>query len=136
MKRHLLMLAISIMILSCSQFASTPTPILREPTPSVPNELLGEFYCSGHERGMLAMAGILTLRADGSFALQWLYGGPSLEGPWHYDSASGQVMFSSDLVISHAVYNDEVDTLRVYLREGVERAHVETGVMYCERRNW
>jgi hypothetical protein len=129
MKRCLLLLSLCIFLISCNQLAS-----FLNPQAAVPDEILGEFYCSGHEHGLLAFAGNLILRDDGSVELEWMYAGSALEGTWSYDAVSAQVTFSSDLEISHARYNDAVESLEVHLREGVEQAHVETGVMYCEKQ--
>lgn len=129
MKRCVLLLSLCIFLISCNQLASFLNPQV-----AVPDEILGEFYCSGHEHGLLAFAGNLILRDDGSVELEWMYAGSVLEGTWSYDAASAQVTFSSDLEISHARYNDAVESLEVHLREGVEQAHVETGVMYCEKQ--
>ena len=129
MKRCLLLLSLCLFLISCNQLES-----FLNPEDAVPGEMLGEFYCSGHERGLLAHAGTLILRDDGSVELEWMYAGSALEGTWSYDAASAQVTFSSDLEISHAQYNDAVESFEVHLREGVEQAHVETGVMYCEKQ--
>ncbi len=131
MKRCLL-LALLVLLVSCSQ--STSPPNSQEAINDVPEAFLGAFYCSGHEAGLLAFAGNLTIRADGSVALEWMYAGTPLEGSWRYDSASAQLTFSTDMEISHALYNDAADSLQVYLREGVERAHVEMGVMSCQKQ--
>jgi hypothetical protein len=131
MKRRVLMLAFSVMLLSCSLLDSFLDP--QETPTNVPEGLLQEFYCTGHEFGLLAFAGTLTLRQDGSVGLKWGYGGATLEGTWDYDSVDARVTFSSDLEISYGGYDDGAGILTVYLREGVERAHVETGVMWCER---
>jgi len=128
MKRCLLLLSLCLFLISCNQLES-----FINPEDAVPDEMLGEFYCSGHEGGLLAFAGNLILRDDGNVELEWMYSSSALEGTWSYDATSAQMTFSSDLVLSHAQYNDAVDSLAVYLREGVEQAHVETGVMYCEK---
>jgi hypothetical protein len=111
---------------------STPDP--QDTSREAPEEFLREFYCSGHEAGMLAFAGMLTIREGGGVELEWMYAGDPLLGTWQYDPAKAEMSFSRDLEISHALYDEVVAQLEVHLREGVERAHVETGVMYCQRQ--
>jgi hypothetical protein len=132
MKRALLLLTLSFTLISCGVI--TPTPDPQNTSLEAPEEFLGEFYCSGHEAGMLAFAGMLIIQEGGSVELEWMYAADPLVGTWQYDSAQGEMTFSTDLEISHALYDDIVDQLEVHLREGVERAHVETGVMYCQRQ--
>lgn len=132
MKRGLLLLVLSITLISCGILPSTPDP--QDTFLEAPEEFLGEFYCSGHEAGMLAFAGMLTIQEGGAVELEWMYAADPLMGTWQYDSAQAEITFSSDLEISHARYDDVVEQLEVHLREGVERAHVETGVMYCQRQ--
>ncbi len=132
MKRALLLLVLGFALISCGLLTSTPDP--QDTSLEAPEEFLGEFYCSGHEAGMLAFAGMLTILEGGSVELEWIYAAGPLVGTWQYDSTQAEMTFSSDLEISHALYDDVVDQLEVHLRGGVERAHVETGVMYCQRQ--
>lgn len=132
MKRWMLMLTLCVAVISCGLI--TPAPDLQTSTPEAPGEFLGDFYCSGHEGGMIAAAGMLSIREDGGVSLEWMYASEPLEGTWRYDAGRGEVVFSAELELSHAMYNDSVDQLEVHLREGVERAHVETGVMYCRKQ--
>lgn len=132
MKRGLLLLVLCITLISCGVLPSTPDP--QDASHEAPEEFLGEFYCSGHEAGMQAFAGMLTLQEGGGVELEWMYAADPLVGTWQYDSAQSEMTFSSDLEISHALYDEVVEQLEVHLREGVERAHVEMGVMYCQRQ--
>ncbi len=106
----------------------------QSPSPSIeiPDGLVGEFLCSGHEFGLLAFAGRTVLREGGEVALYWMDTGPAVEGTWSYDPDAEQVLFSNEMEISHAEFDPETAILQVYLREGVERAHVELGVMTCQ----
>jgi hypothetical protein len=57
---------------------------------------------------------------------------PAMEGTWNYDPNTERVTFSDEMEISHAQFHRQIGSLEVYLREGVERPHVELGVMDCQ----
>jgi hypothetical protein len=135
-KRLLLFSWLLIALSACGMVdALLTTPAADDQTPTsaidVPEGLIGEFYCSGHEFGLLAFAGRLVLSEGGGVALYWMDTGPAMEGIWRYDPGVDLVTFSDEMEISHAEFNPETEVLQVYLREGVERAHVELGVMTC-----
>lgn len=130
MNRRLLLLTISVILVSCSLIS--PTPDRQEASQEIPQEFLGAFHCFGHEGGMRAFAATVTIRENGRVTLEWMYSTDPLVGTWQYDLTRDEVVFSTDLEIDHARYVDAADQLEVHLREGVERAHVETGVMYCQ----
>jgi hypothetical protein len=132
MNRRMLLLTLSAVLISCGLI--TPTSDQQDAAHDAPPEFLGDFYCSGHEAGMLAFAGMLTIHAGGSATLEWMYSADPIAGTWLYEPERDEVVFSVELEISHALYNEAVDQLEVHLREGVERAHVETGVMYCQKQ--
>jgi hypothetical protein len=136
--KRLLLFSLLLIVLSACGTVDTllnpPSVDDQSPPPSieVPDSLVDEFYCSGHEFGLLAFAGRMVLREGGEVALYWMDTGPAAEGIWRYDPSTDQVTFSDEMEISHAVFNPETAILQVYLREGVERAHVELGVMTCQ----
>ena len=136
---RLLLLSLLLMVMAACGTADSQQnpPSVSDPFPSptsidIPDELLGEFYCSGHEFGLLAFAGRLVLSEYGIAVLLWMDMEPAVEGTWRYDPSTEQVTFSDEMEISHAQFHRQMGSLDVYLREGVERAHVELGVMNCQ----
>jgi hypothetical protein len=129
MKRSVPLFVTALLLVGCSQAAASPSAQV-----PIPEEFLGEFLCSGHEGGLLAMAGALRISRDGVAAVEWMSIPQPVEGTWGYDAANGRMLFSENLEISHAEYDSSVNQLAVYLAQGVERAHVEMGVMYCQQQ--
>ena len=137
MKRLLLIFWLMFFLSACGTVdALLNPPSAADQTPlstlDVPDGLVGEFYCMGHEFGLLAFAGRLVLEERGDAVLYWMDMDPAVEGIWRYDPVVDQVTFSDEMEISHAEFDPEFAVLQVYLREGVERAHVELGVMTCQ----
>jgi hypothetical protein len=138
MWRLLLFSLFLIVLTACGRLDSLLNPpSVADETPSSPNfeapeGLVGEFSCMGHEFGLLAFAGRLVLNEGGDAALYWMDAGPAVEGNWSYDRSTDRVTFSDEMEISHGEFDPQTTSLQVYLREGVERVHVELGVMTCQ----
>ncbi|MFP3852884.1 MAG: hypothetical protein ACLFWD_01175 [Anaerolineales bacterium] len=120
---------------------STPQPTDTEP-PATPSgteqatDLVGDYYCSGHEAGMLAAAAMLELTADGQVidVPPPGLGGERATGSWQYQPEANQVEFEGELDFSSGEYSYGSGRLVIHLNEGVQRVHAEEGVMTCEPR--
>ncbi|MDX1600800.1 MAG: hypothetical protein R3191_04720, partial [Anaerolineales bacterium] len=115
----------------------TAAPSTSAATPSATQraaDLIGTYFCYGHEAGTLAAAATLTLAEDGRAVDDPApgVGGNRRSGSWQLEADSNRVTFSGALGYSSADYSPSSGGLVIRLAEGVERPHVDEGVMTCE----
>lgn len=123
--------------------AATPTaqstPTAAPSTPSATEQAAqaaGAYFCHGHEGGLLAAAGTLTLHPDGravDVPAPGL-GGERREGTWTYEFEGQQIEFSGEIELASAKYSLGSGRLVVQLAEGVSRPHAEQGILACTPR--
>ena len=87
----------------------------------------GVYACSGHEYGLLAFAGCLDLHPDGRFTFE------KQQGRFTYDSNEALVKFDEESVLAQAELLEDEQSLIVYLKEGEQLVHAESGFMQCTR---
>ena len=87
----------------------------------------GVYACSGHEFGMLAFAGCLDLHQDGRFTFN------KQQGRFTYDSKDALVIFDEKSILDQAEILEDGQSLIVYLKEGEQLVHAESGFMQCTR---
>ena len=134
-------------MLSCNlgEIAGKETPTTmptRTPPPITPSgtelaaRAVGEYFCSGHEVGMLAAAAFLTLTEEGQVIDVPApgLGGERTTGSWRYQPGENRIEFEGELGYSSGSFSAGSSRLVIHLDEGVERVHVEEGVMTCEPR--
>ncbi len=111
--RRLQIVALLIMVLWTVACSSRSAPV-------------GTYDCYGHEGGMLAHAGRLYIRPDGT--IEFL----RKTGTWTYDSEASTFTFEGDVPLIQAHYDAALSKLDVDLRSGVDITHAELGTMSCE----
>jgi hypothetical protein len=118
--------------LACNRLfpAGTPTPTLRDPAEPLP-AYLGQFDCYGHENGLLAYAGRITVQLGGQVTFK-NYDGIVQTGAWIYDEPGKTFTFSGSTDLASAIYHDAQDSLVVVLVPGATVAHADSG-MSCQR---
>lgn len=80
---------------------------------------------NGHEKGLMAHAGVLSLYEDGTAGFN------GREGEWTYDKVTKTVQFTGGITFERVDYDPERGDLEVRLKPGLTRSHADRGVMTC-----
>ena len=89
----------------------------------------GTYHCYGHEKGLMAHAGVMFLYDDGTAGFS------GREGEWTYDKAANSVQFTGGITFERAEYDAKERELRVKLEPDLDMSHAEEGVLLCSRTN-
>jgi hypothetical protein len=97
-----------------------------------PPEIVGEYICTGHEWGMLAFAGCLSLYPDGTANVR------GLSGEWIYDEFTRTILFSGPACEDIDIVNVSPSgwpkgMIVIILKPGTTWFHAQTGKIWCEQ---
>jgi len=95
-----------------------------ESRPKAESTIAGTYHCYGHEKGLMAHAGVLYLHQDGTAGFN------GVEGEWTYDQATKSIQFTGGFTFEEVEYDPDRHRLEVKL--GMTLPHADQGVMSCE----
>lgn len=98
---------------------------------ALPAGLPGDYRCSGHEAGLLAGAGFLTLREDGTADYED-FNGDAYSGAFTFDEASASLTFDPGLPFELATLAGD-GSLALTVRPGLTLPHAESGAITCSK---
>lgn len=122
-----------LIIIGCNADVNGPSSDLSPSTEIF--DFVGEYGCFGNESGVLAFAAELSIDADGTVAVDWFGLRSPNSGTWVYEEGDQTLVFSGDYDLATGTYMPETRSMRLMLKDGIQRAHAEGGEMDCNQRS-